>query len=102
MSEPTKPGWTLETLKALMDERDRRYAEVGDAREKAITAALVAAEKALTIAEANSEKWRNNANEWRASMLDRERNFLNKGIGYIVGGMTIVALAITIFGVISQ
>jgi len=27
-------GWTLETLKSLMDERDRRYSEVSDAKER--------------------------------------------------------------------
>jgi len=88
--------WTLETLKILMDERDRRYGEVSDAKEKAVAAALAAAEKAVFVAEANSEKWRTNANEWRAAMNDRERNFLSKGMGYVVGALSAIALLITI------
>lgn len=91
-------GWTLDTLKALMDERDRRYSEVSEAKERAISAALAAAEKAVSVAEANAEKWRSNSNEWRAAMDDRERNFLSKGMGYVVGALSVVALLITIAG----
>ncbi len=79
-----------------MDERDRRYGEVSEAKERAITAAMAAAEKAIGIAEANAEKWRTNANEWRAAMNDRERNFLSKGMGYVVGALSAIALVLTI------
>lgn len=79
-----------------MDERDRRYGEVSEAKERAVAAALAAAEKAVLIAEGNAEKWRTNANEWRASMLDRERQFLSKSIGYIIGGLTIVTLVLSL------
>jgi glyoxylate carboligase len=71
-------GWTVDTLKALMDERDLRYGQLSDAKEKAITAALAAAEKAVSVAELNSEKWRSNANEWRSAMDDREKKFVIK------------------------
>jgi hypothetical protein len=62
-------GWTIETLyvhfTALMEEH-----------EKAVKAALAAAETAVNKAEYNSEKWRDSANEWRQAMDDREVKFL--------------------------
>lgn len=97
MSDPEKSGWTLITLKQLMDERDRRYGEVSEAKERAISAAMAAAEKAILVAETNAEKWRTNANEWRSAMNDRERNFLSKGMGYVVGALSAIALILTIF-----
>ena len=30
------------------------------------------------MAETNAEKWRSNANEWRAAMTDREKNFATR------------------------
>ena len=67
---------TLTTVKAIIDERDIRYTQLADAKEKAISAALAAAEKAVTVAEINSQKWRENANEWRQAMDDREAQFV--------------------------
>ncbi len=99
MSEPkerTGGGWTLDTLKVLMDERDVRYGQLSDAKERAVFTALAAAEKAVSIAEANAEKWRVNANEWREAMNDRERNFLSKGMGYVVGALSAIALFLAI------
>lgn len=62
-------GWTIETLKehieGILVERD-----------KAINAALQAAEKAVSVAEKNAEKWRDSANEWRGAMNDREKTFM--------------------------
>ena len=69
---------TIETLKAIVDERDLRYTQLAEAKEKAIAAALAAAEKAVQVAEVNSEKWRANANEWRLAMDDREALFVKK------------------------
>jgi len=69
---------TIETLKAIVDERDLRYTQLAEAKEKAIGAALAAAEKAVQVAEVNSEKWRANANEWRLAMDDREALFVKK------------------------
>lgn len=92
MADNTK--WTLETLKELMDERDKRYAQVSEAKEKAVSAALAASEKAVNVAEINSEKWRDNANEWRSAMSDKDRNFVTKNVlwGYFVGvvGLTVL------------
>ncbi len=61
-------GWTNDTLKSLMDERDIRYSERFEAQQQAIK-----------VSEANAEKWRASANEWRDAMNDRERNFVRKG-----------------------
>lgn len=88
-------GWTLETLKTLMDERDRRYGEVSTAKEKAVEVALANAEKAVMVSERNAEKWRDNANEWREAMTDRERNFLPRSIGYIIAALTCISLFIS-------
>lgn len=84
-------GWTLETLKVLMDERDRRYGEVSSAKEKAVEIALANAEKSVLVSERSAEKWRDNANEWRQAMTDRERNFLPRNIGYIIGALAALA-----------
>ena len=45
-------------------------------KDKAINIALAAAKEAVQIAEANAEKWRSNANEWRGAMTDREKTFM--------------------------
>ena len=115
-------NWTVETLRlhilSLMEAHDRRYEERFASRDKAVTEALAAAEKAVnaalsaadkavaaamaatskatTIAETNDEKWRANANEWRKAMDDRERNFLSRGMGYVIGALAIVGTLISI------
>lgn len=61
-------GWTLETLKVHIDQR---FTD----NDRALQAALASAKEAVLVAEKNAEKWRDNANEWRAAMTDRERNF---------------------------
>jgi cystathionine beta-lyase/cystathionine gamma-synthase len=81
-------GLRRETL-IILNERDRRYTERSSqqdkavvdalaAAEKAVNAALVAADKAVEKEQANAEKWRNSANEWRQAMNDRETRFLGK------------------------
>lgn len=81
-------GVRRETL-IILNERDRRYTERSSqqdkavvdalaAAEKAVNAALVAADKAVEKEQANAEKWRNSANEWRDAMNDRETRFLGK------------------------
>lgn len=90
MSDENASDWTpslvLKHVNALMAANDKRYEErfaaqekaVKDAlasQEKAVNAALAAAEKAVLVAETNGAQWRAGANEWRAAMTDRERNF---------------------------
>lgn len=80
-SEPmhTEPKWTFDTLKLYVD-------RVFEEKEKALNAALIEKEKSLAsakeavlVAEKNAEKWRDNANEWRGAMTDREQTFLSRG-----------------------
>lgn len=47
-----------------------------ESQDKAVSAALEAAEKAVNKAEANAREWQKGANEWRGAMTDRERDFL--------------------------
>lgn|GEM_PF-4581990 len=67
-----------------LEERDKRYTERAEAQDKAVmaalaaqkeavAAALAAADKAVDKAETTAEKWRQNANEWRGAMSDRDR-----------------------------
>lgn len=83
MSGETKQeisGWSTDTLKehltSLISAADTRYEQRFLAQEKVFRDALLAAEKAVAVAERNSEEWRKGANEWRGSMTDRERNFV--------------------------
>jgi hypothetical protein len=62
-----------EYVDALFAEREKGVEAALAAQEKAVAAALEASDKAITKAEANAEKWRENANEWRGAMSDRDR-----------------------------
>lgn len=73
----------------VMDERDKLYTDRAISSKTAVEAALKAAEtltnasfaaseKAIGKADANAEKWRENANEWRAAMQDREVKFAGR------------------------
>ena len=97
-----------EYIEQLVHASDRRYEErflsqekavreALSAQEKAVSAALAAAEKAVAVAETNAEKWRANANEWRKAMDDREREFLSKGMGYVVGAVAIVSGLLSVY-----
>jgi hypothetical protein len=80
------PEIVLDHLTRIIGANDRRYLDnfaASDkavlaalaAQEKAVNAALAASEKAVLVAENNAEKWRDNANEWRSAMTDREIRF---------------------------
>lgn len=116
-------GWTVETIfvhfTALLIAQEAKSQQRFADQEKAVQAALAAAEKAVNKAETNAEKWRDNANEWRGAMSDRERNFapiqrvdaleklvdrnegtsagLKSGWGYMVGFAGFVAALVAIF-----
>lgn len=87
---------------SLKDYVDKRFEDQDKAvqaalasAEKAVGAALVSSEKAVDKAEVSAERWRNNANEWRGAMSDRERDFLTRKEFY-----TMLATAISVIGVI--
>jgi hypothetical protein len=71
--------WTVETLKAhfeeLLSEREARYKERFDAQNQALLSALTSAKEYSSLVEQNNKLWREAANEWRAAMSDREREF---------------------------
>lgn len=67
-TEDRPSGWTTDTLKEYTDTRLA-------AQEKAVEAALAAAEKATGKAEEDIKAWRAQANEWRGAMNDREVKF---------------------------
>jgi len=88
-------------LNRLLIEVDKRNAQQFAAQEKAVGAALAAAEKAVAVAERNAEKWRDNANEWRGAMTDKDRNFVTKATlwGYLLG---LVGLIIAIMELLQK
>ena len=116
-------NWTVETLfvhfSSLLDQSEKKNQQQFADADKAVQAALSAAEKAVNKAEVNASNWRENANEWRAAMSDRERNFapiqrlealehridmregagagLKQGWGYLVGVVGFLAGIIGIF-----
>jgi hypothetical protein len=62
-----------EYVDAMFAEREKAVEAALAAQEKAVTAALESSDKAIDKAEANAEKWRASANEWRGAMSDRDR-----------------------------
>jgi len=75
-------GWTVDTLHALMNERDVRYEQRFQAQQKALQDALLAAEKAVSTAMASAdravlkaenaaEKRFEGVNEFRATLADQ-------------------------------
>jgi hypothetical protein len=85
-------------LNRLLIEIDKRNAQQFVSQERAVAAGLAAAEKAVGVAERNAEKWRDNANEWRGAMTDKDRNFVTKNAlwGYAVGMVGLVLTLILI------
>ncbi len=75
-------GWSVDTLhdhiKAIIDERDRRYEQGAKAQKEAAESALASAERAVEKAETINTTWRANANEWRQAMSDKDKLYLTK------------------------
>jgi hypothetical protein len=86
-------GWTVDTLKELLDERyqaqtralDAAFAAQQtamrtalDAAEDAVKAALSSAEKAVAKAEVAAEKRFESVNEFRAQLTDQAATFVNR------------------------
>ena len=67
MSDPESAGWTPETLKAVMDERDKRYEQRFNASQKAIDEATRANEKRFEA-----------VNEFRGAMSDAARKYITR------------------------
>jgi hypothetical protein len=73
--------------------------KISEADKKAVNVALIASEKAVDKAEANTRDWQKTANEWRGAMNDRERDFLTRKEFYtmIVTAVTVITLVIAFF-----
>jgi hypothetical protein len=69
-------------------------------KDKALSAALASAEKAVLKKEEEVERWRSNANEWRGAMSDRERDFLTRKEFYAIVG-TAVGVMGAVFALMS-
>ena len=95
-------GWTVDTLhahfKTMMDERDKRYEALSVAQKEAVEAALSSAQRAVDKAEGIAERWRQNANEWRSAMTDKDKLYLTKDVarGYFVTGLLAAGVMIAI------
>jgi hypothetical protein len=75
----------INALEKLLAERDRRYQE-----------RFIAQEKAERIFMASLDAWKSHTNEWRGAMEDRERRFLSKAMGGVIGALTIAAIGLTL------
>jgi hypothetical protein len=75
-------GWTPDLLHQLMlrllDEADKRYAQRFDGQEKAVSAALMAAEKAVNKAEAANDLRFASVNEFRQVLTDQTATFITR------------------------
>jgi hypothetical protein len=78
-------GWTVDTLHShiigIMDEREKRSEAAIRFQKEAQEAALASAQKAIDKSEEDAKAWRQNANEWRAAMTDKDKLYLTKEMG---------------------
>lgn len=77
-----RSGWTIDTLRehflALIAEKDKRDQQRYEAQTDAINAALLAAEKAVTKAEAANQRRFEGVNEFRQTLSDQAATFLSR------------------------
>lgn len=71
-----------EYFEKILSEKDKYYERVFTEKDKALNAALSTAKEAVAVAERNAEKWRDNANEWRGAMNDKDKNLMQKSEFY--------------------
>jgi Flp pilus assembly protein TadB len=80
--QPHASGWTIDTLRqhvtALLAEKDLRDQQRFEAQSSAIAAALLAAEKAVTKAEAANERRFEGVNEFRQTLSDQAATFISR------------------------
>ena len=73
----------IEAVEKMLHERDLRYSE-----------RFAAQEKAERLFLSSLESWKAHTNEWRGAMEDRERRFLSKSMGAVIGAATIALLLV--------
>lgn len=71
----------------LLTERDRRYTELAEEREKRLSAA-----------QEEVRAWRAQANEWRSAMTDREKRFITVGgvMGLIGAAAAVISIIVAL------
>lgn len=88
--------WTIGTLRehvlALREADDKRYSQRSADQEKAVQAALNAAEKATDKADAASEKRFDGVNEFRSTLKDQQSTYITRTEVYAVAS-AVAALA---------
>jgi CHASE3 domain sensor protein len=87
-------GWTVDTLKVLVDERHVSLKELREEIEKRYTQRFDAQEKAIGVAQATAKEYRASANEWRDAMKDREIQFVRKGENSWIVGVVVAIVAV--------
>lgn len=65
-----------EYVERVLADQEKRFLDALNAQKEAVGIAFAASEKAVLAAEENAKGWRQNANEWRGAMTDRERDFV--------------------------
>jgi len=56
-----------------------------------------AAEKAQLLFSNTLESWKIHSNEWRDAMNDREREFLPRTMGIVIGIISVISMLLVIF-----
>jgi hypothetical protein len=67
--------WTLETIRAVLEEMDKRYAQRFAAQESALASALASQKEAILKAEHATEKRFDSVNEFRGQLKDQTATF---------------------------
>lgn len=67
-----------EYIDRRFEDQDKAIQAALAAAKEAVGAALVASEKAVDKAEVTNVKWRENSNEWRGAMSDREKDLTSR------------------------
>lgn len=88
--------WNVDSLHALMDERDRRYSEIDKANKAALAVALATATKADEKTEQALKEYKMGANEWRDTVKDliATQQGGSKGMRDMWGWISVAALAV--------
>lgn len=69
-------GWTFDTLKEFIDEREARTSERFTSMKREVDAALAASDRAVNKAEVSTEKRFESVNEFRSALADQTTNLL--------------------------
>ena len=89
------------SVKIALESANNSILVARDTLEKGIIKAETALDKNTEKTERSAEKWRDNANEWRGAMNDREKQFLTRKEFYSII-VTTIAIITLIFSFWNQ